>query len=215
MSNISLPYVTAPGNIEKAMLGIKAAAVPEKVSQDFVKTILKVPGGSGNQILSFIKKLGMVNPDGSPNELYKKLRNPSSSGNAMAEAIKHAYAQLYKHNEYAHQLPDDDLVGLIVEVTGQAHDSNSVKLTANCFKQLKSFANFESQSTQNSNDAHPESPTQNINTIKRQEHSTEKTGIGLNLGYTINLNLPPSTDPRVFDAIFRSLKDNLLRDDDA
>jgi hypothetical protein len=35
--------------------------------------------------------------------------------------------------------------------------------------------------------------------------------IGLNLAYTINLVLPKSDDPAVFNAIFKSLRDNLLR----
>jgi hypothetical protein len=34
---------------------------------------------------------------------------------------------------------------------------------------------------------------------------------GLNLSYTINLNLPETTDVEVFNAIFRSLRDNLLK----
>jgi hypothetical protein len=42
----ALPYVTAPGNVERALKGIKSAATPPKVNQDFVKTILKIPGGS-------------------------------------------------------------------------------------------------------------------------------------------------------------------------
>jgi hypothetical protein len=33
---------------------------------------------------------------------------------------------------------------------------------------------------------------------------------GLNVAYTINLNLPETTNPDVFNAIFRALKDNLL-----
>ncbi len=38
------------------------------------------------------------------------------------------------------------------------------------------------------------------------------TGNGaLNLSYTINLNLPETSDIQVFNAIFRSLKENLLR----
>jgi hypothetical protein len=32
----------------------------------------------------------------------------------------------------------------------------------------------------------------------------------MNLSYTINLNLPPSTDPEVFNAIFRALREHLL-----
>ena len=36
-------------------------------------------------------------------------------------------------------------------------------------------------------------------------------GLGLNLAYTINLVLPKSDDVAVFNAIFRSLRENLLR----
>jgi len=42
----TLPYVTSPGNVEKALNGIKAAATPTTVTQDFVKTILKIQGGA-------------------------------------------------------------------------------------------------------------------------------------------------------------------------
>ena len=34
--------------------------------------------------------------------------------------------------------------------------------------------------------------------------------VGLNLSYTINLNLPATADQAVFNAIFRSLKEHLL-----
>jgi len=33
---------------------------------------------------------------------------------------------------------------------------------------------------------------------------------GLNLGYTINLHLPATSDIAVFNAIFKSLRENLL-----
>jgi Family of unknown function (DUF5343) len=60
-----LPYITTPGNIDKAFENIKAAATPQNVNQDFVKTILKIPGGSGNQMAAFLRKIGFVRPDGS------------------------------------------------------------------------------------------------------------------------------------------------------
>src|SRR5262245_47119096 len=91
----SLPYISSPGNIDKALKGIKSAAGPDRVSQDFVKTSLKIPGGSGDQMTSFLKKLGLANTDGSPNEIYRKFRNPASSGAAIATAIRHAYAPLH------------------------------------------------------------------------------------------------------------------------
>src|SRR5579871_4592361 len=90
-----LPYITAPGNIEKALKAIQSAATPSSVSQDFVKTILKIPGGSGNQVTSFLKKIGFVGADGSPSDLYKRFRNSSTTGAAAADALRCGYAPLY------------------------------------------------------------------------------------------------------------------------
>lgn len=207
----SLPYITSPGNIDKALIGIKAAAVPERVSQDFVKTILKIPGGSGDQMTSFLKKLGLTSPDGSPSDLYKRYRNPTTSGASIAHAIRNAYGPLYVRNEFMHELNDNDLLGLIVEETGDAHDSNTVRLTFNCIKHLKGFADFESKgeiAPPPLTRAEPEQPRQ------KQVSQQSGDGLSLNLGYTINLNLPATSDPDVFDAIFRSLREHLLRQED-
>lgn len=206
-----LPYVTSPGNIAKALEGIKSAAVPQRISQDFVKTILKIPGGSGDQITTFLKKIGFTDHSGSPSELYKKFRNPTSSGHAIAQAIRNAYAPLYIRNEFMHKLGDSDLVGLVVEETGEAHDANNVKLIVSCIKQLKEFANFDEM---------PELIEDTQRVVPREipdlgnDYSSNSQDFKFNLGYTINLNLPATSDPAVFDAIFKSLKDNLLRKDD-
>lgn len=138
----NLPYVTAPGNIEKALLAVKSAAVPERVSQDFVKTILQVKGGSGNQMTSFMKKIGFVNADGAPSDLYKKFRNPASSGQAAAEALRIGFAPLYVRNEYMHKLSEDQLRGIVLEETGQGEDSSAIPLVLAAIKYLKKFADF-------------------------------------------------------------------------
>lgn len=39
---------------------------------------------------------------------------------------------------------------------------------------------------------------------------TPEGKLGLNLSYTINLNLPATSDQAVFNAIFRSLREHLL-----
>jgi hypothetical protein len=138
----ALPYVTAPGNIDRALRGIKSAATPENVSQDFVKTILQIPGGSGNQITSYLKKIGFANPDGAPSDIYKRFRNSATSGKAAAASLKIGYAPLYIRNEYMHQLSDEKLRGLIIEETGQGDDSNVVTLILNAIKAIKKFADW-------------------------------------------------------------------------
>jgi hypothetical protein len=202
----TLPYVTAPGNVEKALIGIKAAATPENVNQDFVKTILKIPGGSGNQIASFLKKIGFAKSDGAPSDIYKRFRNNASTGAAAAEALKLGYAPLTVRNEYWYALPDDQLRGLIVEETGQAEDSQVVSMTLASIKGIKKFANF--------------TQTEEVKVLKESDPplqalpappGAQAQSFGLNLGYTINLNLPATSDIAVFNAIFKSLKENLLK----
>lgn len=209
----SLPYVTSSGNIDKALNAIKAAAVPERVSQDFVKTILGIKGGSGDQITTFLKKIGFAGTDGTPTDIYKKFRNPTSSGNAVAYAIKQAYKPLFDRNEFLHKLPDDDLLGLIVEETGLAHDSNPVKMIFSSLKHLKTFADFEGTEAvieKQINAGNSSSKPILMPTKPDTDRHLSKGGLGLNLGYTINLNLPATSDSAVFDAIFRSLKEHLL-----
>ena len=98
----NLPYVTAPGNVTKALNGIAEAATPDRVSQDFVKEILKIPSGSGNQMTAYLKKVGMAGADGTPTSIYKKFRNPATRGEAAAAMLKQGYAELYRRNEYVH-----------------------------------------------------------------------------------------------------------------
>lgn len=222
----SLPYVTAPGNVERALLGIKQAATPPTVSQDFVKTILGIKGGSGNQMTAYLRKIGFAGPDGSPSSIYTRFRSTDHdvSGVAMAEALKIGYASLYTRNEYMHSLTDEKLRGLIIEETGAGDDSGTVTMILSCIKALKKYASYTPKSviTQvvEAESTHQSNSTGSTSSAGRQASSdgagtnvqrgTE--GLGLNLAYTINLNLPATSDIAVFNAIFKSLKENLLRD---
>lgn len=212
----TLPYVTASGNIRRALEGIISAATPERVTQDFVKTILHIPGGSGDQMTSYLKKIGFANPDGVPTDLYRQFRNEGTRGQAAAAALKKAYEPLYKRNEYMHELTEAKLKGLIIEETGAEEGSSSVSCVMSAIKSLKGFADFAKP------DLAPALPA----TLGREAPRTEEvphgpgnipkpqSGLGLNLAYTINLNLPATSDIAVFNAIFKSLKENLLKGSD-
>ncbi|WP_156361801.1 DUF5343 domain-containing protein [Sphingomonas sp. Leaf343] len=213
----NLPYVTSANNVTRALTAIAAAATPEAVTGNFVKTILKIPGGSGDQMTSFLKKIGFANPDGSPTSIYKKFRNEATRGVAAAEGLKQGYSALYKRNEYVHELPDKDIKGLIVEETGQAADSNVATYILSCFKAVRAFANFD-KIVESSVDSEFELPiTSTMSQSYRERAASVDEAvkpIGLSLGYNINLNLPATTDIAVFNAIFKSLRENLLAQSD-
>ncbi|MGI8836342.1 MAG: DUF5343 domain-containing protein [Pyrinomonadaceae bacterium] len=205
----TLPYVTSPGNIDRALRGIKSASTPERVTQDFVKTILQIPGGSGNQIASFLKKIGFANQDGTPSDIYKKFRNSATAGKAAADALKIGYADLYTRNEFIHQLSDEELKGLIIEETGQSEDSSVPGLILSSIKALKKFADFGAAEVEEVSD---EIPVSQLPVPIGAPSVEDGRMLGLNLAYTINLNLPATADIAVFNAIFKSLKENLLKD---
>jgi Family of unknown function (DUF5343) len=214
----NLPYVTATGNIDRALRGIKAAQTPERVSQDFVKTILKITGGSGDQITAYLRKVGFANPDGTPTALYGKFRNAATEGQAAAEAIRFGYKPLYVRNEYMHQLDDQALRGLIIEETGASEASSVADLVLACIKSLKKYARWDSApSSEIPATAQLPAATSPSGNLDRPTHGAEQRGsrqLQMNLGYTINLNLPATTDAAVFSAIFKSLKEHLLKDSD-
>jgi hypothetical protein len=214
----NLPYVTATGNVARALKAIAAAATPDNVTQNFVQTMLKIPGGSGTQMTSFLKKIGFANPDGTPTDIYRRFRNEATRGRAAAESLKFGYAPLYRRNEFLHELSDKDLKGLILEETGLAADSNVPSLILSCIKAIKQFADFKDDGETSQADDFAAPPTSLGHPIAVQglERSAQsaKTPVGLSLGYNIHLNLPATTDIAVFNAIFKSLKDNLLSADD-
>lgn len=216
----NLPYVTATGNVTRALNAIAAAATPENVSQNFVKTILKIPGGSGNQMSAFLRKVGFANSDGSPTEIYRRFRNQTTRGEAAAASLKFGYAPLYKRNEFLHELTDKDLKGLILEETGLAADSNVPSLILSSIKAIRQFADFSApKSIEGKEEVAPEdvSIPQVVALSQQEGRSSPREGgsVGLSLGYNIHLNLPATTDIAVFNAIFKSLKENLLGGGDA
>ena len=215
----ALPYVTAPGNVTKALDAIISAATPKKVTQDFVKEILKIPGGSGDQMTSFLKKIGMAGPDGTPTDTYKKFRNEATRGAAAAAALRHGYAPLYKRNEYMHTLSLAKLKGLIIEETGADEKNVGVARTAKCIQGINAFASHGEDSLETTvtqqEYSKPKSPDdRDIDLPPARQLPPAETGVGMNLSYTINLNLPATSDIAVFNAIFKSLRENLLSAND-
>lgn len=206
------PYLVAPGSIRKCLDQIKKASTPERVTQDFVQTKLGIKGGTGAALIPFLKKIGFINSDGTPSELYKRFRNPTESGTAVADAIKRGYSSLYEMDEYTHDLPDAELKGLVLQATGLGEESPVVSLVQRTFKNLKEYADFNLRAVE-AKQQHDGSKNEPASDRSGASRTSATSPLGMNLSYTVNLNLPATGDIAVFNAIFRSLKENFLGDD--
>lgn len=205
-----IPYMSAPGSIVKILEKIKEASAPEIFSQDFLKTKLGFNGGNYLTFISWAKKCGLLNSDGTPSQLYRQFRNPATSAQSLAIALKQGYSELYSRNEYCHELERKAFKALVMDATGDSHDSRKVDMIVGTFFNVKTLADFDQKEAHQSINIE-KTESKNIESqIPNATHSSKKVALGLN--YTINLVLPKTDDPAVFNAIFKSLRDNLLND---
>lgn len=202
-------FMNATGTISKILDKIKVAATPDRFTQDYLATELGFPGGGAKAFIPLAKKLGLLGTDGTPTILYKQFRNTNEkvSKAAMASAIRNAYADIYSRNEYAHSLNKSDLEGLIMEMTGLEKGNATIRAICGTFEALKVFADFKANPAA---EIAPETPIMQVQP-ELASSGTKDDDFKLNLSYTINLVLPKTDDVAVFNAIFKSLRENLLK----
>lgn len=208
MAQDKLPYVVSTGSLTKALEKIRTAATPERFTIDFLGSKLGLSGGSARPVIPFLKRTGFLASDGTPTDLYRRFRNKGERGAAAAEALHKGYDVLFQANESAQDASDDDLRGLIVQLTGVEEGSRVLTATLASFKALREYADF---------DALPKEDELEEQTGDEPSDSTTLAEVSspplesLSIGYTINLHLPATSDIAVFNAIFKSLRENLLR----
>ncbi|HTG44898.1 MAG TPA: DUF5343 domain-containing protein [Verrucomicrobiae bacterium] len=203
-----LPYVVQPGSIKKILEKVRDAKTPDRFTTDFLDTKLGFRGGNFRQFIPLAKKLNLLNSDGTPTDLYKAFRNPTTAKASIAEAIKAGYRELFDRNEYAGSLSKEELKGLVVQVTGLDAKDQVVGLICRTFEMLRSLADFEQRLS-------PALSEETTEAAGEKEPSSRNGGqdreVDLRLSYTINLVLPKTDDPAVFNAIFKALREHLLR----
>lgn len=207
------PYMNATGLVAKVLEKIKVAATPDRFTQDYLATELGFSGGSAKAFIPLAKKIAFLSSDGSPTDLYKQFRNTNKaiSKAAMAEAIRKGYSDIYSRNEYAHSLSKSDLEGLIVEMTGSEKGNKTVQAVVGTFEALKGFADFKVSTSDIVHEKPSEEETESPERLKTNGSLGVAEEFGLSLSYTINLVLPKTDDVAVFNAIFKSLRENLLK----
>lgn len=206
------PFMNGYGTTTKILNKIKEAQTPDRFTQDFLSTKLGFPGGTARPFIALAKRIGLLESDGKPTDLYKGFRNQSQSKVAMAAAIRKGYSQLYERNEYAHDLDKKKLEGLVVEITGLEAGHATTRAIVGTFEALKTFADFNKPAHQEvgADEGHVAEKWKAKKADVADLPSEESEEIKLNLAYTINLVLPKTDDVAVFNAIFKSLRDNLL-----
>lgn len=203
------PYTSSTGLLKQLFQKIKEATPPQRFSQDFLVDSLKFnKSGPTLSMIPILKRIGFLGTDGSPSEVYKKFRNPDSkvSGAAMAQAMKIGYSELFSRNEYWFKKDKTDLKNFLIEVLEADPKDAKLNFLLATIETLKPLANFEESFIPEKSNTKKDAQF----LVENNKPTSVEDASGLNLSYTINLNLPETSDITVFNAIFKSLKENLL-----
>ncbi len=135
-----------------------------------------------------------------PTSAYIDYRDDEKSEIVMAERVREAYRELFLAHEYANTLKRDVLNSKLATVLGTSKDDKTIPKISGTFLELCKLADFEKEMpVKEKGEEEPEEPLESAIAPK------------LGISYTINLNLPATPDIEVFNAIFKSLREHLLR----
>lgn len=195
------PYMLSNNKIAPIITKIQQAARPAKFTIEVLRN-LGFTSTNDRAVVPLLKKLGFLMDDGTPTALYDQLKDSTSTQTILATQIKTLYADLYAINTEIHKAPEADVKGAISRVTGK--DAEGVARIYNTFKALCNIATFDVV------------PTPVVVEEKEEASQTPAATVPVTMPranefhYNIQIHLPATNDISVYNAIFKSLKDNLL-----
>lgn len=200
-------YLNSAKNVGGIFDAVKTAGVPDRFTHEFLKQ-LGFQSSNDRAVIPVMKALRFLDDNSSPTDRYKRFRDPAISGAVMAEALRDAYSDVFTVHEKAQEQSSTALVGTFKRITGKG-DAVSKKM-ATTFKALTGLADWAAtsvavpvQDEAPSVDGPPEATTPT-------PPPTPAAGMGFpSLHHDVHIHLPVSTDVKVYDAIFRSLREHL------
>ncbi len=197
-------YTTTPGRFKETLQAIISAERPSAVNRDFIETVLGVKGGIVTGFPPILKRIGFLSNDNSPTELYGQFQAESSRSYAALMGLKNGFAELFKRNAHADKAEDERIKDYLVQITGRKRDDTVVSAILGTFNAIRSFITGDVSAPDH--DALEVPSTSTAEPVHL--HSPSRNAVGLS--YHINIVLPETKDITVFNAIFQSLKQNLL-----
>jgi hypothetical protein len=166
-------------------------------------------------MIALLKQLGFLDPEGKPKERYFKYLDQTQGDLVLAEAIRETYADLFLIRRDAQNMTKQEVINKAKTLSQGSFSDSVLEKFATTFLALCSQADFSEDaiSAGKQNEEHADGGA--LDTAEMSEEAsgqkvaTNTLGMG-GIHYNIQIVLPPSRDPKVFDALFRSLKEHLI-----
>lgn len=203
-----LPYTSSPGVLRRVLEKIPTSEKPSIFNNDFLGTVMGATGGAARPIIPILKGTGLLNQTGAPTELYAQFQTEAGRPAAALNALRNGFGEIFRRNQYAHRAEEAALIDVIVAITGLPKKEGIVRYI------LTTFQAFQDYAKNARDDGRIDDPGDTMLSPEAAQAPASDHGSGsagrLQLAYNINVVLPETTNVEVYNAIFKSLKANLL-----
>lgn len=211
-------YLVAVKNLGPFLEALRHAQAPEKVGLKFIEDI-GFKSTNDRLFIPLLKAMKFVDDAGRPTARYHSFLDDSEWKTVLADGIREAFPDLFRVNKNANTLSREQLTGKLKSL-GEGRLSPAIlSNTTKTFIELVKLADFSgapspvqpSALSEVEDDAPSADPQDKVlpTTPERPIHSA--TLSGPTLVYRIEIVLPAVRDQAVYDAIFKSAREHLLR----
>lgn len=201
-------YLVTTKNLEAFLNALRSAKAPERFTNKFL-TQLDFNSSNDRLYIGVLKALKFLDESGTPTQRYYQFLDQTQSGRILADALREAYEDLFAINTKAHQMPIEEIKNKLKTLTLGQKSENVINLMANTFKALADQADWNAPAVAPSVASATEAATSE-DLPKPRSESPKHVGKNVDLHYNIQIHLPESRDPAVFDAIFQALRRHLI-----
>jgi hypothetical protein len=201
-------YLTSTKNVKDILTAMQQAQAPKQFSVSFLQN-LGYKSSSDRLMIGMLKSLGFLTVNGTPTPRYFEFLDQTQSARVLADAMREAYSDLFELNVNAHKWTRDEVKNKLKMLTqGQFSDDVLGKM-AGTFVAFAGEGDFDAVEPA---DRPPEDEEPSSDDGRpSEERIIHRAPLSLGgLVYTIQIQLPESRDPAVYDALFRSLKTHLF-----
>jgi len=205
---LSNAYLLQVKNLPQILQAIRQAQAPERFTHKFLEA-LGFKSTNDRGIIGVLKALGFTDESGNPKQPYFDYLDDERHETVLAEGIRRAYADLFKLNSKANEMEAPWVKNKLKTLTqGTKGDAVLTKMAATfvALCKLADFSTPEVARRDTKPDVAPEPPP----SAPPEEPVVHTKQHRFALAYNIHIELPAVRDQAVYDAIFKSLRSNLL-----
>lgn len=183
---LDLPYVEAHEKMESFFEAVRKAVIPEKFTYRFFADI-GFPSSNDRDFVKALRQLGFINAKGRPTKDYQGLKDADARTSVLSEKLRVTYEDMFEELKLPQNVPENVLNGYFGRITGESMEK--VLVYAKTFKAIAKLAEFD------------DSVEDGQEGKKEKRRQKKRTNINL------NLSLPTTTDEKVYQVLFKHLKD--------